>query len=371
MQESAAIWSLLIEPGDQLSGYLRDELGVVESLEIVRAGTSATEISKLLPEDKFLPPKFLETLDESLDCYRRRLRVINLEKSLAELHQLGGSLITPDDTKWPIMLSDLGKSQPPALWVLGDANYLNSIEAISVVGSRLASDYGLGITRDLVRYATANNWQIISGGALGIDAMAHESAIKSGGKTIAVMAGGLDRLYPKQNLELFEAIRQNGLLVSEMPPGIAPSRWRFLQRNRLIAAFGRATVVIEAGYRSGSINTAGHANELGRPVGAIPGRIDSVRSAGCHRLIRESRAELIATPSQLAELMGERIDEPATWSRLSAIQTRALDAVGSEITTIEEIATNSGLTLFETNQAALELTNLKLLIRNSAGWRKA
>jgi len=370
MREASAIWSSLIEPGDQISGLLREQLGVEESLALVKKRVAAKELIKLLPVDDFLPPNHLETVQESLECYWRRLENLNLAKSLGDLLQIGGELVTPEDQVWPKQLADLGHAEPPALWVIGDKNVLKHDQNISVVGSRLASEYGLGITRDLVRYSVAKGWNVISGGALGIDAYAHSTALDSKGKTVAFMAGGLDRLYPKQNLELFERIRENGVLVSEMPPGVASSRWRFLQRNRLIAAMGKATVVIEAGFRSGTINTAGHANELGRPVGAIPGRIDSVRSSGCHRLIREGRAELISTPTHLAELMGEATSEPELLFRLSANQTRALDAIGDEPLSIEEIATVAGLTLFEATQATQQLSAQKLLIRNSAGWHK-
>lgn len=370
MQESYATWSLLIEPGDQIAGYLRNHFGVDQSIEILKDRISAQELATKLSEDKFRPPKHLETLQDSLECYWRRLNTVNVSKSLDDLAKLGGFLITPQDENWPKNFLDLGDAQPPALWVLGDANSLSHTPAVSVIGSRLASDYGLGIARDLVRYSVSKGWSVVSGGALGIDSVSHRSAIDSKGKTIAFMAGGLDRLYPKQNLELFELIKLNGALVSEMPPGVAPSRWRFLQRNRLIAALGKATVVVEASFRSGSINTAGHANELGRPVGAIPGRIDSVRSAGCHRLIREGRAELISTPQQLSELMGFAESEPDQLFRLTANQTRTLDAVGNEPMSIEAIAISAGLTMFEANQATGQLLAQKLLARNSIGWYK-
>ncbi|NBR54844.1 MAG: DNA-protecting protein DprA [Micrococcales bacterium] len=370
MRESYATWSLLIEPGDQIAGYLRKQLGVEKSLEILRQRISARELAVELPEDNFLPPKHLETLQESLECYWRRLDTVNLDKSLSLLSQQGGFLLTPESECWPKALADLSNAEPPALWIIGEPKTFCHSPSLAVVGSRIASDYGLGITRDLVRYSVSKQWSIISGGALGIDAMAHLTAIDSKGKTIAFMAGGLDRLYPKQNLELFELIQQNGALVSEMAPGVAPSRWRFLQRNRLIAALGKATVVVEASFRSGSINTAGHANELARPVGAIPGRIDSVRSAGCHRLIREGRAELISTPQQLSELMGFVEPEPEQLFRLTANQTRTLDAVGNTPVSIAEIATSAGLTIFEANQATSELQAQKLLVRNSFGWYK-
>jgi DNA processing protein len=155
-----------------------------------------------------------------------------------------------------------------------------------------------------------------------------------------------------------------------MPPGAAPARWRFLQRNRLIAAMGQATIVIEAGFRSGSINTAGHANELDRPVGAIPGPINSTRSAGCHRLIRERRAELISTPADLVELLGLRTQEINHDFGLSDNQIRVLDSLGHFEQNGEVVAAISGMTLNDANCALTTLEKIGLVIRTPSGWIK-
>jgi len=369
MREIFATWSVICEPGDTLAGYLRRVLGSQEALALINSQAKAKDVISILPEDKFRSPQFLQTLDESLECWRRRLKLISIQESMKQIEKLDGTLITPEDEYWPVALSDLGDGAPTALWVLGDAKVLGET-GLSVIGSRLASDYGLELTRSMVRYSVNQDWVIVSGGALGIDAMASASAIGNSGKTVAVMAGGLDQLYPKGNYELFERIRLQGCLVSEVAPGVSPSRWRFLQRNRLIAALGQATLVVEAGFRSGSINTAGHANEIGRPVGAVPGRIDSVRSAGCHRLIREGRAELIATPGHLMELMGNagELDEPI--SSLSANQKRAMDALGFAALSVEQVAVSAGMTLQETEQSLHSLVSSNLVQQTSLGWRK-
>ena len=143
---------------------------------------------------------------------------------------------------------------------------------------------------------------IVSGGAYGIDAAAHRATLASGGVTVAFLAGGADRLYPAGNSELLRRIASEGVVAAELPPGSAPTRWRFLMRNRLIAAAASATVVVEAGHRSGSLNTAGHAAHMGRPLGAVPGSVLSPASAGCHRLIREYAATCVTTPDEMAEL---------------------------------------------------------------------
>jgi DNA processing protein len=367
---AAATWSLLCEPGDSVAGMLRRILGVEESLFEIRRAKSAKDILPLLTEDFFRAPQFISTLEDSLECWQRRLVTVNVDRAIETHKSLDGFLLSSDSPLWPRGLVDLGDSAPSVLWVLGNQNVFETSSTISVVGSRVASSYGLDVTRDLVSTAVRNGFVTISGGALGIDACAHKSALLAGGKTVAVMAGGLDRLYPPRNLDLFEEIKVTGAVISEMPPGTAPARWRFLQRNRLIAAVGQATVVVEAGFKSGSINTAGHANELDRPVGAVPGPINSTRSAGCHRLIKERRAELICTPADLEELLGVRNQSLTTNTGLSGSQTRVLDSFGYFEQGIERVAAISGMTLSEAGFALESLARLGLVIPTSSGWVK-
>lgn len=367
---AAATWSLLCEPGDSVAGMLRRILGVEESLFEIRRAKSAKDILPLLTEDFFRAPQFISTLEDSLECWQRRLATVNVDRAIETIKSLDGFLLSADSLLWPRGLFDLGDSAPSVLWVLGYQKVFENSSTISVVGSRVASSYGLEVTRDLVSTAVRNGFVTISGGALGIDACAHKSALLAGGKTIAVMAGGLDRLYPPRNLDLFEEIKVTGTVISEMPPGTAPARWRFLQRNRLIAAIGQATVVVEAGFKSGSINTAGHANELDRPVGAVPGPINSTRSAGCHRLIKERRAELICTPADLEELLGVRNQSLTANTGLSGTQTRVLDSFGYFEQGIERVAAISGMTLSEAGFALESLARLGLVIPTSSGWVK-
>ncbi|WP_375384111.1 DNA-processing protein DprA [uncultured Microbacterium sp.] len=145
---------------------------------------------------------------------------------------------------------------------------------------------------------------MISGAAYGIDGAAHRAALGAGGITVALLAGGVERPYPSGHAHLIQQIAANGVVASEVPCGSAPTRWRFLQRNRLIAALSDATVVVEAGWRSGSLNTAAHASALSRPLGAVPGPITSATSAGCHRLIREVDARCVTSVDEVRELAG-------------------------------------------------------------------
>jgi DNA processing protein len=159
-------------------------------------------------------------------------------------------------------------------------------------------------------------------------------------------------------------------LISEVAPRVFPTKWRFLQRNRLIAALSSATVVIEAGVRSGTINTVGHANELGRPVGAVPGPITSVRSAGCHQLIKDGRAQLLSIPSDLRDLCGETEYFERSFESLSQWEVRALDSLSIQPKSIAEISKYSGLSSFEAETGLAKLAKAGLASHTSNGWLK-
>ena len=180
-----------------------------------------------------------------------------------------------------------GESVPPlALWVRGAGPIdAYAVRSVAIVGARAASAYGEHVSAEFGYGLAGADVVVVSGGAFGIDAAAHRGALAAGGHSVLVSAGGLDRAYPAAHSKLFDEVAESGLLVSESPPGSAPQRHRFLSRNRLIAAIGAVTVVVEAGRRSGSLNTAAHARALGRPVLAVPGPITSAMSVGCHDLI--------------------------------------------------------------------------------------
>lgn len=175
---------------------------------------------------------------------------------------------------------------------------------VAIVGARAATAYGEHIAVELAAGMVSRDVTVVSGGAYGIDGAAHRAVLRAGGLTIALLAGGADRAYPAGHTGMLADIASTGAVVSEVPCGTAPTRWRFLQRNRLIAALSDATVVVEAGWRSGSLNTAGHAAALGRPLGAVPGPVTSAASAGCHRLLREYDAECITGVDDLADMIG-------------------------------------------------------------------
>jgi DNA processing protein len=199
-------------------------------------------------------------------------------------------------------MNDLGNAAPFALWVRGNVELLASSEQIAIVGARAATGYGEHVTMELAAGLSDRGRTIVSGAAYGIDGMAHRATLAGHGHTIAYLAGGVDRYYPSGHDALLTHIAEKGAVVSELPVSSPPTKWRFLSRNRLIAAATHATVVVEAGWRSGSLNTAGHAHQLGRPVGAVPGPVTSAASAGCHRLIRDYGAILVTNADEAAEL---------------------------------------------------------------------
>lgn len=368
---SSATWSLICEPGDTVAGLLRSALGTEEALSQVVTGVSVVELLNQLPDEISKYPNFDKTLLDSLEVWRRRATQADVFRSIQILKSLGGQLVTPKSTYWPEQLNDLGNGAPAALWVLGRADTWKALgSSVSVVGSRVVSEYGKAVTKDIVKSLVSDGKGIVSGGAIGIDAVAHERTLELNGLTVAVMAGGIDRLYPSQNHELFRKIKNTGLLVSELAPGTSPTKWRFLQRNRLIAALSQATVVIEAGFRSGTINTAGHANELGRPVGAVPGPINSSRSAGCHKLIKDGRAQLISIPTDLRELCGVADYSQQDFTSLGHWELRALDALGLFEMTTEQTAKSAGLTTFEAETGLARLAKLGLATSTSNGWVK-
>ncbi|MDH6197303.1 DNA processing protein [Mycobacterium frederiksbergense] len=250
------------------------------------------------------------------------------------LDRMGGRLITPDDDEWPLLqfrafngvdTKKRPNGHPPlVLWASGPARLDEvSARAAAIVGTRAATAYGEHVAADLAAGLAERDVAVVSGGAYGIDGAAHRAALACEGVTLAIVAGGIDNPYPSGHSSLFHRIRQDCLLVSEYPPGVAPGRLRFLTRNRLVAALSGATVVVEAGLRSGAANTAAWAGVLGRSVCAVPGPVTSAASAGCHVLLRDG-ATLVGRAEQVVELVG-RIGELAPQEPHPA---RPLDGLG-------------------------------------------
>jgi DNA processing protein len=223
------------------------------------------------------------------------------DEGLAAIEKAGGTFITPESIDWPKSVDDLAVP-PIALIVKGDCTILSE-RSLAIVGTRNPTPYGIRIAGDFAAGFVDRDWQIISGGAYGVDTAAHRGALVAEGRTIAVIASGIDIQYPAGNSRLFDEICENGAIVSEVMPGVVAMPHRFLTRNRLIAALSVSTLVVEAAFRSGSLRTARDAAELMKPVMAIPGPINSPSSEGCHRLIGERAAELVTSVADAVELI--------------------------------------------------------------------
>jgi DNA processing protein len=377
----ASIWfSILCEPGDEFAGYLRHCLGVTTALNLVKAGNAAELVRQLARANvEDLGAARFGNLDrvagEALARWLPRLSPTTLNQSYGWLKRSKSWLITPQSELWPENLNHLGWAAPAVLWGRGSPRALVATgRSLSVVGSRGATNYGSWVTGELITELRPFEITIVSGGAYGIDAAAHRAALAAEMQTIAVLAGGVDRLYPSGNHELFDAIMTHGAVVSELPPGSSPTKWRFLQRNRLIAALSDATLVVEAGKRSGSISTANHATELGRPVGAIPGPITATSSLGCNRLIQSGQAELVQDGDDLLSLLGihsqlASIDFDAS-DNLGPLETRLLDALSTRATEPAQVAQKAGLTIVEANVAFTQLNLLQLAVSTESGWSR-
>lgn len=221
------------------------------------------------------------------------VRAARASEILESIAATGSRFIIPEDEHWPQPLNDLA-TPPIGLIVKGAIEALH-LPSLSIVGTRNPTNYGVRIAGDFAAGFVDREWAIISGGAYGIDAAAHRGALVAEGVTVAVLAAGVDVNYPAGHARLFAEIAESGALVSEVLPGSRAVPSRFLTRNRLIAALSKATLVVEAAFRSGSLRTARDASELMRPVMAIPGPITSPTSEGCHRLIGERAAEIVTS----------------------------------------------------------------------------
>lgn len=214
----------------------------------------------------------------------------------------GGAILWWDDDAIPAGLRDLGPSAPLMLWVRGD---LGGGAAVAVVGSRQCSDYGLRMTTGLAKTLVSQQFVVVSGGAVGIDAAAHAATMAAAGTTTVFLAGGAGTVYPPGNESMFRRAAEQGAVVWEYPPGVQLRKESFLIRNRLIAATASATVLVEAAERSGALNTGRTAADLGRLVLAVPGPIDSLLSAGTNRAIADGWAAILLGSTDLGQLLGQ------------------------------------------------------------------
>ena len=298
-----ALLGLVSEPGDGVMGRAIAAIGAARMAEVLVTGQSAEHLAEIVSATG--DPLDAGEAATGLDRWRPRLDQAAFARTLAQAARVSARFLVPGDPGWPWAVDELGMHAPIGLWVRGHIAALPaSTRSIALIGARAATGYGEHIAGEASAGLVDRGFTIVSGGAYGIDGMSHRAALASDGTTVAFLAGGVDRFYPLGHESLLSRIVETGAVVSELPCGSAPTKWRFLQRNRLIAAVSDATVVLEAGLRSGSLNTAGHAATLGRPLGAVPGPVTSPASAGCHRLLREFNAVCVVDAGEMAELAG-------------------------------------------------------------------
>jgi len=256
---------------------------------------------------------------------------------------------------------------PSELYAIGDGSVLTG-PRVSIVGTRDSTAYGERITRTLTRTLVRSGVTVISGMARGIDGAAHRTALEEGGKTVAVLGTGIDVPYPVGHRQLHRAIAEHGLVVSENPPGMRAHKGAFPKRNRIIAALAPVTIVIEAGFRSGALNTASQALELGRIVAAVPGPIDSDQSRGSNQLLRDG-AVLIAAADDALALLGISPPKGADYAApaLPESEQKVWDALAGGLTEMDSLPATTTLSMAECLAAVTSLEILGLVECSLAG----
>lgn len=351
------------EPGDPTTATLVRQEGAVAALAAQ------------------LEPKPGSTLAE-------RLREVDPVRQLEQAARCGIRFLVPGDPEWPTALDDLDHGTtvqglggtPPGIWAKGPMPLTELATSIAVVGSRSASTYGVEMTRAIAQSVALAGVPVVSGGARGIDFVAHDATLLAGGATVAVLACGVDRVYPQQNRRLLAHLAAEFAVVSEQPPGSAPLRIRFLARNRLIAALTRGTVLVEAALRSGALNTVSWAEQLSRTVMCVPGPATSYTSQGVHHWFRRGGSTLVTDGSEVLELVGAAgqhlVEEPRGEERprdaLSPRDQRLLEWVPvSDPAGAVSIARLAHLHVRDAVSALRRLEQAGFVCEEAAGWRLA
>ena len=360
--------SRLSEPGDVRLTTLVGRLGAARVFELLRDEEDITGV---------------------YTDVAARLRGLDPARELEEADRRGIRFVCPGDPAWPTAVDGLDAVEPVlgrggaplGLWVRGPLDLATaSARSVAIVGSRSATTYGSSVASDIAAHVAGAGFTVVSGAAFGIDQAAHRGALAMKGPTVAVLACGVDRAYPSAHRNLLDYIADTGLVVSELPPGCAPTKLRFLSRNRLIAALAGGTLVVEAAVRSGALSTANWAARLNRVLMGVPGPVTSAPSEGVHELVRNRAAELVTRGEHVLELLApsgahllaeprapERADD-----RLTPRERQVLDAVPVvRPAQVGSIARAAGLGETEVLRCTARLRSLGLVELGDAGWRKS
>ncbi|MFD5724132.1 DNA-processing protein DprA [Streptomyces sp. NPDC127036] len=353
--------SRVVEPGDEVCGRWVREVGAREAVRWLSGGEGQ--------------PRGMT--DSRWAGLRARAERADPEGDLGRAREAGVRFVCPGDSEWPAQLDDLGDGRPLGLWVRGLSSLrIWALRSVAVVGARACTEYGAHMAATLGAGLAERGWVVVSGGAYGVDGAAHRGALGAGGATVAVLACGVDRPYPRGHTQLISRIAEQGLVIGELPPGDHPTPSRFILRNRVIAALTRGTVVVEAAYRSGALVTARGAQRLGRFTMGVPGPATSSLSAGVHELLR-GEAVLVTDAAEVAELVGDMGElapdrrgpvlphdllPPGAQRVLAALPARRPAAV-------DKIARGAATTTDDAVGRLYELRALGFVERHGDGWK--
>ncbi|GAA3187200.1 DNA-processing protein DprA [Dactylosporangium siamense] len=382
----------LVEPGSRELGLLTRRVGAPEALLMAVHGGGVSEPLAGAVRAR-LDAAGLGTSTGSADAWAERVAHTLAAAMTERAGELGARIVTAADDEWPLALDDLTRisqegadvlrrdTDPPlCLWLRGPVRLEETMErSVSVVGARAVTGYGQFVASEFAFGLAERGWTVVSGGALGVDVTAHRGALAAGGVTCAVLACGIDQVYPVSNSAVFERIAEEGLLLTEWPPGTRPHKTRFLTRNRVIAAATRGTVMVEAGSRSGARNTLGYARRLQRSTMVVPGPVTSAMSVGCHVELRTPGTVLVTRVEEIVEEIGHvgELAEPIHGAErpedaLDATQSRVLDAVAPRaVRSAEEIAAIAGVAGRDARRSLPVLEQHGFIVRTNGGYRLA
>ncbi|MFF5961002.1 DNA-processing protein DprA [Streptomyces luteogriseus] len=351
----------VLEPGDDVGGRWVREFGTGEVVRRLREGGPA------------LPGASGKRWAGLL----ARAEAARPGRDLAAARDGGVRFVSPGDAEWPGQLDDLGDARPLGLWVRGRPSLrMWALKSVAVVGARACTEYGAHMAATLAAGLAEQGWVVVSGGAYGVDGAAHRGALGAGGATVAVLACGVDRPYPRGHTQLISRIAEQGLVIGELPPGDHPTPSRFILRNRVIAALTRGTVVVEAAHRSGSLVTARAAQRLGRHTMGVPGPATSGLSAGVHDLLR-GEAALVTDVADVVELVGD-IGELAPDRRGPVLPRDLLEPAARQVLAAlpgrgvarpDEIARSAQTAQDDAIARLYELRALGYVERHGDGWK--
>lgn len=357
----------VLEPGDAVGGRWLRERGAVEVLRRLVEAPGRGEGAQRLPG---VTAKRWEGL-------RARAGRARAAGDLEAAGAVGARFVAPGDAEWPAQLDDLGDARPVGLWVRGRPSLrIWALRSVAVVGARACTEYGAHMAASIGAGLAERGWVVVSGGAYGVDGAAHRGALGAGGATVAVLACGVDRPYPRGHAQLIGRIAEQGLVVGELPPGDHPTPSRFILRNRVIAALTRGTVVVEAAYRSGALVTARCAQDLGRHTMGVPGPATSGLSAGVHELLRGDgvlvgdAAEVVELVGDMGELAPRRRGPVVPRDLLHSGAARVLAALPARGSTgARDIARGAGTSADDAVARLYELRSLGFVERHGDGWQ--